>query len=55
MVWAVVKVVDGRIIGCMVGPFATEHAAIEYTEKASKFSLGYENWVVRELEQPSEL
>jgi len=54
-VWAVVKIVDGRMVGCMVGPFKTERAAEIYAERASFACLGYEKWVVRELQKPSNL
>lgn len=58
MVWAVIKIVDagaGKIVGCMVGPFETERAAEEYAEKAGRYSLGYEKWIVKELQPPSNL
>jgi hypothetical protein len=58
MKWAVVKIVDagaGRIVGCMVGPFDLKHTAEEYAERAGRSCLGYENWVVRELQKPSRL
>jgi hypothetical protein len=56
--WAVVKIVDagiGKIVGCIVGPFEIEHVAYEYAEKAGRSSLGYEKWIVRELQTPSQL
>lgn len=56
--WAVVKIVDagiGKFVGCIVGPFETDHAAYEYAKKAGLSSLGYEKWVVRELQKPSQL
>jgi hypothetical protein len=59
MVWAVIKIVDAggadKIVGCMVGPFKTEHAAMIYAEKAVRYSLGYEKWIVKELQPPSDL
>ena len=58
MVWAVIKIVDagaGKIVGCMVGPFETERAAEEYAEKAGRYSLGYEKWIAKELQPPSDL
>ena len=54
-VWAVVKIVDGRMVGCMVGPFKTKPAAEEYAEKAGLSSLGYEKWIVRALQKPNKL
>lgn len=39
----------------MVGPFETERAAEEYAEKAGRYSLGYEKWIARELQKPSDL
>lgn len=57
MVWAVIKIVTAAspIIGCMVGPFETERAAEVYAEKASLFCLGYEKWIVKELQTPNDL
>ena len=59
MSWAVVKIVDAgmgrKIVGCIVGPFEIEHVAYEYAEKAGRSALGYEMWIVRELQTPSQL
>lgn len=59
MKWAVVKVIinTGRdeLIGCIVGPFETSDAAKVYAEKAMHSALGYERWLVRELQTPSQL
>ena len=54
-IWAVVKIVDGSMVGCMVGPFKTKHAADDYAEKAGMSSLGYEKWIVRVLQKPNKL
>ena len=53
--WVVVKVIEGRLIGCVVGSFETEQAAEEYAAKAVAGSLGYEKWLVKELQTPSQL
>ena len=55
MKWVVVKIVERRLIGCVVGPFETEQAAEDYAEKAVLGCLGYENWIVRELQTPSSI
>ena len=48
--WVVIKFVDNRIIGCVVGVFDSEADAERYGEAAAQYSLGYEKWVVRELQ-----
>ena len=54
--WSVVKVVTNTgapdIIGCAVGPFFTERAAEIYAERAARSALGYEKWIVKELQPP---
>ena len=59
MYWAVVKIVvntgAAELVGCIVGPFLTEDTAKQYAEAAGRYSLGYEKWVVRELQQPNPL
>ena len=55
--WIAIKVVTTEngsiIVGCSVGPFKTEGAAIGYAARAVVGSLGYEKWVVRELQKPA--
>ncbi len=56
--WVAVKVVlagAAPIIGCVAGPFDNRQAAEDYGEKAVYGSLGYERWIVRELEAPKEI
>jgi len=48
--WVVIKFVDNRIVGCVVGVFDSEADAERYGEAVAKYSLGYEKWVVRELQ-----
>jgi hypothetical protein len=55
MKFAVVKLVDDRIIGAVIGPFKYAEDAEAYAVVASKFSLGYEKWEVRELQKPAKL
>ena len=43
------------IIGCTVGPFESEKAAETYAAHAMVGSLGYEKWLVRELQVPASL
>jgi hypothetical protein len=40
------------IIGCSVGPFENEIDAKDYAEGAAVGSLGYEHWLVQELQSP---
>ena len=59
MKWVAIKTVTREngsiIVGCSVGPFGTEERAKCYAERASTGSLGYEKWIVQELQTPSEL
>lgn len=59
MQWAVIKYVTtdplNPMLGCIVGPFPTEDAAVKYGELASRFCLGYEKWIARELQTPNVL
>lgn len=53
--WIVIKVVVNTgappIIGVAVGPFDTRLEAEQYAAKAVVASLGYENWIIKELEK----
>lgn len=59
MQWVVMKYVVTNplspLLGCIVGPFETEDAAEKYGEAASRYCLGYEKWVTRELQPPKDL
>lgn len=59
MQWAVLKYVTtdplNPMLGCIVGPFGTEDAAEKYAKAASLYCLGYEKWLVRELQLPNDL
>lgn len=55
MQWAVVKIVEGKLLGCVIGPFPTKDAAEEHGERAGRFDLGYEKWVACELQPPADL
>ena len=54
--WIVIKVVVNTgappIIGVAVGPFETHQDAEDYITGAVVGALGYENWIVKELEEP---
>ena len=54
--WIVIKVVVNTgappIIGCVVGPFETHQDAEDYITGAVVGALGYENWIVKALEEP---
>lgn len=54
--WVAVKVLsETKAIGCVIGPFHTEKDALIYAGKAGQYNLGYETWVVRELQRPNKL
>lgn len=59
MKWTATKIVTrengSTIIGCVVGPFDSEIDAVNYTTRAAVGSLGYEKWLVRELQPPAAL
>ncbi len=59
MTWIVLKTVkreDGSlIIGCSVGPFKRLCDAVAFSAAAEIGSLGYENWLVKELLKPAPL
>jgi hypothetical protein len=57
--WVAIKIVTTQpldlLIGCVVGPFQNEEAALRYGELASKYCLGYEKWIAREYQSPNAL
>jgi hypothetical protein len=53
--WVLVKVVGAQSIdavGAIVGPFATALDAQDYAERLKPGALGYEAWLVREVQLP---